>query len=121
GHREVRPALPAKGGLEWQTIAPDRMGGDGHGETDLERKQSEERLESGLWFSILALPPQRFSRRRRVRAVLPGHAGPGRGGGDHQRCQRYAGCAERNLGPAAAGVSISSPGNRYRRRPATQG
>src|SRR6266513_2734084 len=97
------------------------MGGDGDGETDLERKQSEERLEPGLWFSILALPPQRFSRRRRVRTVLPGDAGPGRGGGDHQRCQRYAGRAERDLGQTLArdATEKTEAEGRYRRQQAT--
>src|SRR5439155_18778354 len=97
------------------------MGGDGHGETDLERQQSEERLEPGLWFSILALPPQCVSRRRRVRAVLPGDAGSRRGGGDHQRCQRYAGCAERDLGQTVArdATEETEAEARYRRQQAT--
>ena len=70
GHRQVRPALPAKGQVERQAAGPRGLGGGGHGPPDLQRQQPEERLGARLRLPVLALPPRRLSRRRGLRAIL---------------------------------------------------
>ncbi len=69
-HRQVRPALPAKGKVERQAARARLMGRGGHRAADLERQQPEERLGPGLRLPVLALPPRCLSRRWGVRAVL---------------------------------------------------
>jgi hypothetical protein len=87
-----------------------------HRAPGLERQQPRERLGPGLWLSVLALPPRRVPRRRRLRPVLRRDARAGRGGGDHQRNPRPAGGPEPGLGAHPRSDEGRSP-SRRRRRP----
>ena len=63
--------------------------------------QAAKRLAPGLLLPVLALPAQRLPRRRRVWPIRHRFAGPGRGGGDHQRELEHARSDEPRLGPLA--------------------
>ncbi len=66
----------------------------------------EERLGPRLRLPVLALPPRRLSRRRRVRAILHRAARAGRRDRHHQRTEGHASRAEPGLGQAAAGHEV---------------
>ena len=75
GHREIRPALFAKGPVERKAARARGVGRAGHRAASFQWQRPGEGLGSRLRLSILALPPRRVSRRRRVRAILPRAAG----------------------------------------------
>ena len=116
GHRQVRPALPPEGEVARQAARPRGVGRGGHGAADLQRQQPEERLGPGLRLPVLALPPRRVPRRRRVRPVLHRPARAGRRDRHHQRREGHAGGPEPRLGQAPPGHEGRPPG-----RPTTPG
>ena len=98
-----------QGMWQGQQLLPADVGRRGHLAPDLERQQPEERLGPGLRLPVLALPPRRLPRRRRVRPVLHRDARAGRGDGDHQRRAGHAGGDEPvwdNLLPAMGQTAL---------------
>ena len=93
----------AKRSLERQSNFERKLGRDGNLAPNQQRQQPEQRLGARLRLSVLALSPQRLSRRWRFRSILHRDARPRCGAGDHERLVGYASGAELSLGSSASG------------------
>ena len=112
----LRPALPAEGHVAGPAGRARGVGGGGDEPAGVQRQQPGQRLGPGLRIPVLAYAPRRVPRRRRVRPVLPGAAGTGRGRGHHERREEHAGRARPRVRETASGVqgrtAAGGPGRR---------
>ena len=74
-----------KGKWNGKQLVPAAWVESGDRPANLQRQQPDQRLGSGLRLPVLAMPPWRLSRRRRVRPVLHRASGTGRRHRHHQR------------------------------------
>ena len=110
--RPLRPDAAAGRQVAGQATGAGRLPENGHLIPDRQFDERPARLAGRLRVPVLALPPQRVPRRRRIRAVRAGDAGAGCGPRHHQRSPQYAAGAGPGLAAPAPG---DVPGSAARR------